>query len=155
MKKSDLQKKGGEVQAKTAEIKNQLARVLADYDNLRKRVEQEREVWAKFSAQVICTRLLPILDILEGAQNHLKDQGLAIAISEFKKVFNEEGLKESRPVAGETFDPKVHEAIELVDGGEKGEVAELILPGWMYNEARVLRHAKVRVYGERVKEEKI
>ena len=123
MKKSDLQKKGGEVQAKTAEIKNQLARVLADYDNLRKRVEQEREVWAKFSAQVICTRLLPILDILEGAQNHLKDQGLAIAISEFKKVFNEEGLKEIRPVAGETFDPKVHEAIELVDGGEKGEVA--------------------------------
>ena len=114
-----------------------------------------QEVWAKFSAQVICTRLLPILDILEGAQNHLKDQGLAIAISEFKKVFNEEGLKEIRPVAGETFDPKVHEAIELVDGGEKGEVAELILPGWMYNEARVLRHAKVRVYGERVKEEKI
>ena len=137
-------------------IKSQLARALADYDNLRKRTETEKEVWIKFAAQNLLTRLLPTLDILESAQAHLKDQGLAIAISEFKRVLGEEGLEEIKPGKGEVFDPKAHEAIESIEGKQKGTVAELVLSGWKFKDGPIIRVAKVKVYGEKVekKEEK-
>ena len=131
-------------------VKSQLARALADYDNLRKRTEGEREVWIKFASQTLLTKLLPVLDILESAQSHLKDQGLAIALNEFKKVLDEEGLEEISPGKGNKFDPKVHEVIETVEDGKHGEVAELVLAGWKFKDGMVIRPAKVKVYGERV-----
>ena len=137
-------------------LKNQLARVLADYDNLRKRTEEEKILWIKFSAQRVLTTLLPILDNFESAQKHLNDSGLAIAISEFKKVFEEEGLEEIYPKVDENFDHKFHEAIDSVDTqdqGKEGKIAEVILAGWKYKSEEnlpsdriVLRHAKVKVY---------
>ena len=50
------------------------------------------------------------------AQEHLKDQGLAISIVEFKKVLSEEGLTEIRPKVGEDFSEQEMEAIEVVFG---------------------------------------
>jgi molecular chaperone GrpE len=137
------------------ELKNQLARALADYDNLRKRTEVEKEVWLKFAAERVLTKLIPTLDNFESALAHLKDPGLAIAVGEFKKVFEEEGLDEIRPKAGDSFDANLHEAIESVDGGEGGKIAELVLPGWKFGEGQVLRHAKVKVYGKPVEKSKI
>ena len=137
-------------------LRNQLARALADYDNLRKRVEEEREIWIKFSSERVIIKLLPILDAFEAAQAHLSDQGLAIAIGEFKKVFAEEGIEEIRPKVGEAFDANIHEAIEVVSGGKRGYVAELVLAGWKFEDmaaqagGKIIRFAKVKVYGERV-----
>ncbi len=71
---------------KVDELKNQLARALADYDNLRKRSELEREVLLKYSSERIVARILPLLDSIENAQKHLKDSGLAIIIADFKKL---------------------------------------------------------------------
>lgn len=133
------------------ELKNQLARALADYDNLRKRTEAEREVWINFAAQNILAKLLPVLDTLESAQNHLKDQGLAIAISQFKDVLKEEGLEEVSPEKGDEFNPEIHEAVESIDGGEHGRIAEKVLPGWRFKDGPVIRVAKVKVYGEELK----
>jgi len=130
------------------DLKKQLIRALADYDNLRKRVDNEREVWVKFSAERVLLKLFPVIDILESAQEHLKDRGLAIAISEFKKIFSDEGIEEIEPKKGAEFDPEVHEAIESVGGGKKGTIAELILPGWKFKEGKLIRVAKVKVYGD-------
>lgn len=134
-------------------LKNQLIRALADYDNLRKRVDTEREVWVKFSTERVLLKLFPVIDILESAQEHLKDRGLAIAISEFKKIFSEEGIEEIVPKKGEEFDPQIHEAIESVQGGKKGTIAELILSGWRFKEGKLIRVAKVKVFGDVNKKE--
>lgn len=128
------------------ELKGQLARALADYDNLVKRVERERSDLSKIASLGIIIRLLPVLDNLESAQEHLKDQGLAISIGEFKKIFNEEGLTEIRPVRDSQFDENLHEAVEVLEGGEKGKIAELVLTGWKFEEGQIVRHAKVKVY---------
>ncbi len=128
------------------ELKSQLARALADYDNLRKRTETERQDIEKFVSLRLILRLLSVFDTLESAQKHLKDQGLAIAINEFKKVLNEEGLEEIRPEKGEKFDHNVHEAIESVSGEKSGEIAELVLPGWKFTDGHVVRVAKVKAY---------
>jgi molecular chaperone GrpE len=140
-------------------LKNQLARVLADYDNLRKRTEEEKALWVKFSTQRVLTTLLSILDNFEFSQKHLNDPGLAIAIGEFKKLLGEEGLEEIVPKEGEDFDHNLHEAVESVEvkePGKEGKVAELLLPGWKFKESEeilpvgrsVIRHAKVKVYNK-------
>src|SRR3989344_6535552 len=114
--KSDKQSlpSDGKVKGKsleTEQLRGQLARALADYDNLRKRTDEEKTLWIKFSSQSIITKLLTILDMLEKAKEHLKDQGLAIATLEFKKILNEEGVTEIQPKVGESFDHELHEAI--------------------------------------------
>ena len=127
-------------------LKSQLVRTLADYDNLVKRVERERNELGKIASIGIVVRLLPVLDGLESAQAHLQDAGLAISLGEFKKILSEEGLTEIRPKVGDGFDENLMEVIETVAGEDKGKVAELILAGWKFADGTVVRHAKVKVY---------
>src|SRR5258706_10106728 len=138
----NLKVEDGETEA----LKSQLARALADYDNLRRRTDEEKTLWIKFSSQTIITKLLTILDMLEKAQEHLKDQGLAIATLEFKKVLNEEGVEEITPKVGDEFNHELEEVIETVEGGESGKIAEVLVTGWKYKDGNILRFAKVKVY---------
>jgi len=140
--------------------KHQLARTLADYDNLRKRTEAEKELWASFSAEKVLIKLIPVLDMLESAQKHTQDSGLAIAIGEFRKIFAEEGIEEIVPKPGDIFDPELNEAVESVSGGKKGHVSEVLLSGWRFLGEKglpagrqVIRPAKVKVYGEKTSKE--
>ena len=126
-------------------VKAMLARALADYDNLSKRVEREREVLGKVASVGILTKLLPVLDNIEAAENHLKDPGLAICISEFKRVLNEEGLIEIKPKVGDDFDENTMEAIEVIKGLSDNTIAEVVLGGWKFSDSQVIRHAKVIV----------
>jgi molecular chaperone GrpE len=126
-------------------VKGMLARALADYDNLKRRSEEERLSWAKFSSLSIVSKLLPIMDMLESAQAHLKDPGLAIAIGEFKKVFTEEGLEEICPEVGNEFDENTQEVIEILPGVSNNTISEVTLTGWRFNGGAVVRHAKVIV----------
>lgn len=137
-------------------LKNQLARTLADYDNLRKRTEEEKTLWVKFSSQRVLTTLIPILDNFESAQKHLNDSGLAIAIGEFKRVFAEEGLEEISPKVGDGFNHDLFEAVDTVETEKKemdGKIAEVVLPGWKFKSDNglhdgklIIRYAKVKVY---------
>lgn len=127
-------------------MKSMLARALADYDNLSKRVERDRTEIVKYSSLTVISKLLPVLDMLEVAQKHLQDAGLAIGLTEFKKVFSEEGLTEINPKIGDSFDENLMEAIEVVKGQRDNTIAEVVLPGWKFAEGQVVRHAKVKVY---------
>ncbi|MCS7091816.1 MAG: nucleotide exchange factor GrpE [Patescibacteria group bacterium] len=124
--------------------KTQLARALADYDNLKKRIEQEKSVWLKFATQEVIARLLPVLDMFEAAQKHLNDQGLDIALNGFKKVLIDQDLVEIIPKVGEDFDHDLHEVVEVVDG-EDGKIVEVLQSGWKFKEGAVIRHARVKV----------
>lgn len=135
------------------QLKNQLVRALADYDNLIKRTETEKMTWIKFSTQKLIQDLLPVLDTFENAQKHTKDPGLDIAINQFKEVLKNEGLTEIRPNVGEAFDENLHEVIDVVEGVEDGKIAEVTASGWKFMDPStslgasglVVRHAKVKV----------
>ena len=131
-------------------FKNQLARALADYDNLKKRVEKEKEEYRKFANLILITKLLPVFDMLEDAQKHLNDSGLAITMKEFAEVLEEEGVQRINAKEGEQFDENLHEAVEVVKGSKKedGKIVEEIMSGWKYEEGRAIRPAKVKVYGK-------
>src|SRR3989344_7234814 len=135
------------------ELKNQLARALADYDNLKKRTEAEKEGWFKFSSARIVQKFLPILNMLRDAQKHIEDQGLSIVLGEFQRTIDEEGFREIEIRPGETdFDSLKMEAVETVESKDKekqGKVAEVVLTGWQSkneeDEKFVIRPAKVKV----------
>lgn len=144
--KSKIQeKKTDKVHLELENLRTMLARALADYDNLSKRVEREREILGKIASIGVITRLLPVLDNIESAQNHLQDPGLAICIGEFKRVLSDEGLTEINPKVGDEFNENTMEAIEVVDGTEDNTISELVLVGWKFNDGQVVRHAKVKV----------
>lgn len=154
MKARQKHKKGRQKHKKqigVEDLKNQLARALADYDNLRKRVEKQQGDFEKLVSAKFALRILPIFDMLEEAQKHLKDSGIALTIEEFRKILKEEEIEEIKGDPGEKFDEEFHEAVEVVSppaGGKKedGLISEVILPGWKFTEGPTIRPAKVKVY---------
>ena len=126
-------------------LKNQLARALADYQNLVKRVEKEKEQFEKFSNLRLVLKLLPVLDILRQAQVHTKDPGIAITIKEFEEALKTEGIEEVNVKAGDRFDPEAHEVVEVVPGKDNNNISEVVLSGWRFTDGPVIRHAKVKV----------
>lgn len=134
-------------------LKNQLARALADYDNLRKRVEREREEFGRLANARLILRLLSVYDMLEAAQSHLHDSGLAITLDEFVKVIEDEGFEKIKVAVGDRFDEKVHEVVEAVnppaggerEKGEEGLITQVVLLGWRIIDGPVIRPTKVKV----------
>lgn len=131
------------------ELRNQLARALADYDNLRRRTEEEKKQWINFASQRVVVGLLPIFDMLDLSLEHTKDQGLAIAIGEFKSILKEEGLEQIKPEVGSEFDHDLMEVIDTIntdDENKNGKVESLLNIGWKYKDGPVVRHARVKVF---------
>lgn len=128
-------------------LKAQLVRALADYDNLQKRVEKDYlEIGTRIKSQFL-TELLPAIQMLYGVQNHLGDPGLALSISQFEDVIHEQGVEKIEPKIGDKFNEDLFEAVDAVeDAGKAGTVAELVQIGWRFHEGRVISHAKVKVF---------
>lgn len=125
------------------ELEQRLKRTLADYQNLERRVTEEKQMLGTMYTQIVIEKFLPVLDNLENAQKHLKDEGIEMVLKQFKDVLNREGVEELG-TEGETFDPQNHEAIETVEGEKEGTVAKVIAKGYKI-ENRVVRPAKVIV----------
>src|SRR3990172_13312120 len=133
------------------ELKNQLARALADYDNLRKRVERESQEVIKLASITFFTRLLPVIDTLYLAYDHLKDDGLKQILSQLEKILEEERIVKITINQGDTYDANLEEVVdieEVKDKDNKGKIAEVLLNGWMMKDGPVIRPAKVKVYGD-------
>lgn len=131
------------------ELKSQLARALADYDNLRKRVDREREEIVKLAGVSLFARLMPALDMLERAQDHLNDPGLTQVIKEFKQALKEEGIVNVAVKKGDEFDEKEQEVTEIEPTKDKKldqTVSEVTQEGWQIENGPVIRPAKVKVY---------
>lgn len=131
---------------KKQNLKEQLARALADYDNLVKRVEREKGESELRSNLRLIIRLLPVIDGLRRGLAHLKDPGLAITLAELENVLKDEGIKEIKAKRGDVFNPELCEAVDVVEkNGEGNKIVEVLLSGWKYAGGLVIRHAKVKV----------
>lgn len=136
---------------KAQDLEDQLKRALADYRNLERRVEEERKLLTQLSSVILVEKLLPILDNLENAQAHLKDEGLEMVIKQFRSVLATEGIEEIE-AQGAQFDPHLHEAVEVVEGPDEGRVVKVQTKGYKIND-KVIRPAKVVVSRKKVDRE--
>jgi molecular chaperone GrpE len=149
MKVKTKVKKGQKLVSKEEQLKNQLARTLADYDNLRKRVEKEKEEIVKLANVGFFLRLAPVIDNLKKAQGHLKDGGLENIIKELLEIISGEGIENVEAKKGMLFDENIHEATEIEETKEKSKhstVSKVLLEGWRIRDGLVIKPAKVVVY---------
>src|SRR5215469_10331913 len=72
------------------EFENNYHRALADYQNLEKRVREEKSEWVKSANREVILRILPVLDTLNLAQLHIKDQSMQVSIQQFLDVLKAE-----------------------------------------------------------------
>jgi molecular chaperone GrpE len=133
-----------------AQLKDRHLRLLADFDNFRKRAEREREERARYSLAEPLRDLLPVVDNLEralAARGSLDDLRLGVEMisRQFEEVLRRFGVTAVASV-GQRFDPRVHEAVSRVEspGVEAPTVIDEMQRGYRLHD-RVLRPAMVRV----------
>lgn len=119
-------------------------RALADYQNLEKRVREERNDWILRANKDLLLHLLPVLDTLILAKKHIKaqDEGLDLSIRQFQDLLKREAVEKIEAV-GKTFDPKLMQCVDTMEG-EEGKILEEIRAGYMLHN-KVLRVALVKV----------
>ena len=129
---------------------DRLARLQAEFDNARKRAAREQQEFREFAAADVIKNFLPILDSFERALKaggNASDfrNGVELIYRQFQDVLQKMGVQ---PIvaAGQPFDPRIHEAVEMVDTTEVPDhyVLEELQRGYKYKD-RLLRPAMVRV----------
>ena len=147
-----LQAKLDEAEKKNEELKNQLLRTAAEYDNYRKRMVKEKEECAKFANQRLLEELLPVIDNFEmgmAAASADASSMIYIGMSMVKKQLDEflagNGVSAVEPVVGSMFDHATEEALQREPSDQpEGTVLRVIRKGYMLKD-RLLRPANVVV----------
>ena len=132
---------------KCKEYEDRYLRMMAEYDNFRKRSAKEKEgVWADAYSDCIA-HLLPILDNLERASksNNFEAvaKGLEMTVKAFDDAMEKMGVKE---IECKTFDPNLHNAVMHVEDEQygDGEIVEVFQKGYCKGD-KVIRYAMVKV----------
>lgn len=129
---------------------DRIKRLIAEFENFKKRSSKERENLYSSIMGDIVTSFLPIIDNLEKAvQIKTSDeeykQGIELVLKQFKDVLEANGVKEIESV-GHTFNPELHEAVTSVADDNLGiqEIKEEYRKGYMIGD-KVIRHSLVVV----------
>ncbi|MCK5862431.1 MAG: nucleotide exchange factor GrpE [Candidatus Hydrogenedentes bacterium] len=136
--------------AECEQLKDQLLRGRADFDNYRKRMLREMAQIRQTASAKLIQALLPALDNLERALAHTSAEdgfieGVSMVYKQFQETFSSEGL-EPVPALNEIFDPNIHDALATMPSEdiENGRILEEYERGYRLHDT-VLRPARVIV----------
>ena len=142
-----------ELEKENADLKDQLLRRAADFDNYRKRMMQEKQDAFDYGNANLLKDLLDSLDNFDRTLDAAKDAKDAKSIADGIRMINKSlvSMLENKynlvafGKEGDAFDPDLHEAIGMQEGKvKKEELAAVYLKGYKLKE-KVIRHAKVMV----------
>ena len=132
------------------ELNDRYKRVLAEFENYKKRSSKERETLYNSIVSDIVEVFLPVVDNLENAlkietQDVEYKKGIELVLKQFKDILKSKGVEEI-PAMGETFDPALHEAVSSVQDPEKNaqEIVQEYRKGYKIG-SKVIRHSMVVV----------
>jgi molecular chaperone GrpE len=148
------EEKIAELEAQLAETRDQLLRKAADFENFRKRMNQEKQSAIDYANQSLLLDILPVIDDFERAiqsgETTTDIAGFLDGVKMIEKRLTSQleskwGLKRFTS-AGELFDPNMHEALMMEKSADVSEatVQEDLAKGYMLKD-RVIRAAKVKV----------
>jgi len=152
-KEENVKTENVELQKMQEELENttdRLKRLMAEFDNFKKRNAKEREMLYGSILGDVVNGLLPVIDNLEKAVNAETEdsnykQGIDLVLKQFIDVLSSFGVQPIESI-GKTFDPELHEAVSQVQDetlGEK-EIKEEFRKGYMLKD-KVIRHSMVVV----------
>jgi len=130
------------------ELKDQLLRLAAEFDNYKKRVAKDFETIREYGNQELLCKLLPIMDSFDASLQHTEKKeefvnGMKMIHSELNRVLEKEGVKQMN-CTNQQFDPYKHEVLLSTPSEQDEVVLEELQKGYMYKD-RVLRHSKVKI----------
>lgn len=138
------------VKIELEETTDRLKRLMAEFENFKKRSAKEREALYSSLLADIVGSLLPVVDNLEKAvgvttEDESYKQGIELVLKQFMDVLTSLGVKEIEGV-GSTFNPEYHEAISMVKDETKQsqEIVEVYRKGYIIGD-KVIRHSMVIV----------
>ena len=137
----------GRLEAERDEYLDLARRVQADFENYKRRVDQQNVELRARAAEQLARELLPVLDAGEAASVQGMQDAAAI-YSQLLSTLEKQGLARVAESDVE-FDPNIHEAVMHEEGESEGEAAvvtEILRTGYLWND-RVLRPAMVKVLG--------
>ncbi|PIF01717.1 MAG: nucleotide exchange factor GrpE [Paludibacter sp.] len=151
---SDLNAQLEEANEKCTELNDKNLRLMAEFDNFRKRTLKEKAELIKSGGENVLKEMLPLVDDFERAIQSMKNskdveavkEGLDLIYNKFLKFLNDNSVKEIE-VIGEKFDDEIHEAVSLFpteDKDQKGKIIDCMEKGYTLND-KVIRFPKVIV----------
>ncbi len=132
--------------AQVAELKDKYLRLMAEFENFKRRNVKERMDMIRSASQDTLSALLPILDDFDRAQqNETLSEGVMMVYNKFYNNLAQKGLKPME-TDGQDFNAELHEAITEVPMGDamKGKIIATTEKGYFLNE-KIIRFAKVVV----------
>lgn len=153
---NELEKKLKEKEEEILGLKDKDLRLHAEFDNFRRRTLREKEEFCQYAHEKLIEQMLPILDNFDSALKAIPVEeqnqkfksfieGINMSYKSLINVFEKEGLKEIN-ICGQSFDPAVHEAIQIVECQNHPDesIIEQIQKGYCLGN-KILRHPKVKV----------
>ena len=155
-KKAEETKKKPDDKEQIKELTDSLQRLQAEFENYKKRIDNEKQEFLKFAKAELLKKLLPVLDSFELALNNHENpekflKGVEMIFAQLYSLLEAEGL---RPIKSKNqkFDPFKHEVLMSEETDKEEDVVlEEFQKGYMLND-KVLRHSKVKI--SKKKEEK-
>lgn len=137
------------LKSQLSEWKDKYVRAHADFENVKKRLERDKNQALEYAYEKIAKDLLPIIDTLDRAKEAAKEhsailEGINLTQDNLLKALQKHGIEEIS-TSGE-FDPNLHECIMQVqnEGLKDGDIAQVLQKGYVYKE-RTLRPAMVAI----------
>lgn len=158
-----LNDKIAEIEKQNLELKDALLRKAAEFENFKRRNENDQLNIIKYAAESFIRNILPVYDDLERSLSHIDEvpnsagtsggfdstkKGLMLVFEKFGKILENQGVMKI-DAKGKPFDVHFHEALmqQPAQGVAPHTVLEVLEPGYLYKD-RVIRHAKVIVSQE-------
>ncbi len=141
-----------QLEAQVREANDKYLRLVAEFDNFRKRTAKERIELTKSAGEEIIKSLLDVLDDSERAARQMETsedislikEGVSLVFNKFRNTLQSKGLKAMESKEQE-FDTELHEAITEIPAPTeelKGKVLDEVQKGYYLND-KIIRHAKV------------
>jgi molecular chaperone GrpE len=144
--KKEKKEKKDSKDLKIEELNDRLLRLMAEYENYRKRTDKEKSAMYEMGAKSVVEKIIPVIDNFERGFATVTDeqkenpfvQGMDKVYKQMTGSLGEAGLKVIEAV-GQEFDPNIHEAVMHVEDDSVGEniVVEELQKGYMYRDSLV------------------
>ena len=150
------EEKIADLEAQVKEWHDKFLRKAAEFENYKRRTENDQFNLINYAAESFITKLLPVIDDFERSLQHIDDdnnvdavkEGIKLVYEKLLKVLDEQGVKKMK-VKGEPFNVDYHDALmqRQDDSVPPHTILEEIEKGYLYRD-KVIRHAKVIVSEE-------
>jgi len=153
---NDIYEAARAVEQELSDVKDRYMRILAEYDNFRRRTQKEREGLYADAVTDVTKEWLSVVDNIERALSFAEtaagdnsdklSEGMVLIGKQAGEVLVKLGVEEIKSEIGSVFDPNVHAAVTHVEDDSLGEqcIAQVFLKGYRRGD-RVIRHTLVQV----------